>query len=117
MMDAKYERVFYQQINNQQSVHDTSIKVNSIHEVLKQVKKKTLFIGSGAEIYKDVMKEKIGEKALIASDYDNNLQAEKVARIGLKAFNINPSMFTKDYLLNIKPLYILPPRITKPKNS
>lgn len=111
LLDARNDRVYYKFGSKK------GIKVDNIRNILKKIKKETLFIGSGAIVYKKDISKVLGDKAQFIREELNYLKAEDVARVGCKRYKREPSIFMKEYLYKLKPLYILPPNITKPKVS
>jgi tRNA threonylcarbamoyl adenosine modification protein YeaZ len=113
ILDARNERVYYKN-----DVKDSDpIEVGNISNVISKLKDKTLFIGSGAVACKDIITQKLKEKAEFAKEDLNKLSAINVAKVGLKKYLKDPSIFTKEYLLKVKPLYILAPNVTEKKLS
>lgn len=127
MLDAKNERIFYVIKTDQNSfdlvrfslpqvAQDKQIEADSVLNVIGNIKSETLFVGSGALANKALIKGKLKEKAKFLPRKYNLLIAEQVAKVGLEKFRRDRSIFSKDYLLKIKPLYILPPNITESEN-
>jgi tRNA threonylcarbamoyladenosine biosynthesis protein TsaB len=112
LLDAKNERVFYTDAKRDLK----QIKTDSIFEVISRVGTSTLFMGSGAVANKDIIWGELRDKAEFVPEKQNKLSAEQVAKVGLSKYRKNPSIYSKDYLYKVKPLYILPPTITKAKN-
>lgn len=112
LLDARNKRVFYAEMKAQ--VDEKQIKVDTIITVIDKISRKTLFIGSGALANQRYIKGELKEKASFVKKSLNLLTAEQTARAGLKKFKEHDSIYKKDYLYKIKPLYILPPNITKP---
>lgn len=112
LLDARNQRVFY--IKMDAKVDKKQIKVGSIVNIVDEISRKTLFVGSGALANQEYIKGELKGKVSFVKKSLNFLKAEQVARAGLKKFKEKDSIYKKDYLYKIKPLYILPPSITKP---
>ncbi|MDD3647060.1 MAG: tRNA (adenosine(37)-N6)-threonylcarbamoyltransferase complex dimerization subunit type 1 TsaB [Candidatus Dojkabacteria bacterium] len=104
LLDAKNERVFYKDKDK--------IKVDDLSKALKSLGKVNVFCGSGAVKYRKYLQEFCKSSNIL----DIRLSASGVGRAALKAYQTSPSIFSKDYLYNVRPLYILPPKITKSSN-
>lgn len=102
LFDAKNERVFFQE--------GEEILVDSLSKVLAEMQGKLRFAGSGALEYKQHILKELGNKVKFLEE---KLSALGVAKAALAKFRENDSIYTKDYLYKVKPLYILPPNITK----
>jgi len=109
IMDAKCDRVYYL------GGRAERIRVDTLDNVLEEVDKSTLLFGPGVRVYKEKILEELGKEASSSDDNLDDLNASDVARAGFKKYGDNPSMFSKEHLLKVKPLYILPPKITKSK--
>ncbi|MBN2015282.1 tRNA (adenosine(37)-N6)-threonylcarbamoyltransferase complex dimerization subunit type 1 TsaB [Candidatus Dojkabacteria bacterium] len=119
MLDAKNERVFALKSDRKSfgKIRMDQVRVDSIENILTPTKERTLFLGSGAAAYRGIINEEIKNRAAFVPAKSNILRAVNVAARGLKSYQKNSSIYSKDYLLNIKPLYILPPNITKAKSK
>lgn len=105
LMDAKNQRVYYKKDTGEESV-------DHVTDVVKSIKAKTLFIGSGAFEYREIIEDIVEDNALFAEKKDCYTNAVTVAAVGQKLFEQGKG---KDF--STMPLYILPPNITKPKKK
>ncbi|MBU0975501.1 MAG: tRNA (adenosine(37)-N6)-threonylcarbamoyltransferase complex dimerization subunit type 1 TsaB [Patescibacteria group bacterium] len=108
LFDAKNERVFFQKKDK--------LYVDDLSAALRTVVSKSVFAGSGAVAYKDQIAKSLGLKTGSLKILSDELFSVGVAKAAVKAYRENPSMYSKEYLYNIKPLYILPPNITYNSN-
>lgn len=111
LLDARNERVFY--VESSKGSEEKQIKADYIANIFENIRQKCTFVGSGAVEYKKIIKEKLKDKAQFAEAKLNRLEAKSVAKAGLRMYKKKSSIFSKDYLYKIVPLYILPPTITK----
>ena len=69
---------------------------------LKQIRKKTLFLGEGAFLYHNLIKKILPQKAIIASCKINFTNASCIALLGMEklkeGFTENPDSLTPYYL-------------------
>jgi tRNA threonylcarbamoyladenosine biosynthesis protein TsaB len=72
--------------------------------LLKTIKSKVIFVGDGIETYGDLIKKKLGQKAVFAPEEKRLPTALSIAKLGLRALERK-----KDgELLTLKPIYIRP---------
>ena len=71
-------------------------------DIIKKIRKKTLFLGNGAYLYKDMLKSGLGDKAIFAPDELNYIKGLNIAKLAMKKINDNDLM-TPDQLV---PKYI-----------
>lgn len=102
MLDARKKEVFtalFKWENNkiQRIKEDSALGIDS---VLEWIKEKTVFVGSGSEIYKEKITEKLGNNAIFLPSVYSVPHPEIVAYIGLQ--RINEAINAKD----LKPEYL-----------
>ena len=115
LLDAKNERVFY--IESSKGKNEKAIETDYLANILEKIREKCAFIGSGAVEYKEIIKDKLKDKARFVEGKFSKLSAESVARAGIRLYKKDSSIYSKGYLYKILPLYILPPSITKSKSK
>ena len=104
MMDAKRNEVYcaLYYFKNGVLVQKSNEMALSSEKAINLTKgKKTLFAGSGAIAFKDVIKKINGEKAVFASSFQNNIKACILAEIVFKNPNLlsqNPSSIVPVYI-------------------
>jgi len=108
ILDAKNDRVFSSNIKNPKpSVLDLS-------ELLAEIGSPTEFVGSGAEHHKEKIVAS-GKKLTVSPESLNRLWALGVAATGYEKIKNNPK--AEDDVYALKPDYVLPPHITKPRKK
>jgi len=104
LLDAKKDQVYA-------AIYDTSegelrrkseYMALNIEDLVKEISKKTLFVGPGARLYQKELYDLLGDKACFALNEQSVPSGASVARIGLKKLADNQ---TED-IANLEPLYI-----------
>ena len=71
-------------------------------ELVKRIKKKTIFLGNGARLYKDTLKNELKDKAIFVPDELNYIKALNVAKIATRLINekraVAPEMLLPVYI-------------------
>lgn len=83
ILDARKERVFaglYRKINGKLELKEKN-KVCELQEILDKVEKETVFIGDGALVYRDKIREKLKEKAEFLKDSLNISRASIISEL------------------------------------
>jgi tRNA threonylcarbamoyladenosine biosynthesis protein TsaB len=78
--------------------------VNSQKSIVNSQKSKVVFLGDKIEVYRDLIKKKLGKKAVFASKAGRLPSASSIAELGLKKLKRKK----KSELLTLKPIYIRP---------
>ncbi len=119
LIDAKNDRAFYvfKKANcGNFDIGTKEIKVTAVDRILNEVKVKTIFVGSGALIYRRKITDLLKDKAQFLTEKLYKPLSKRIAWVGYMKYQKKKSMFSKSYLLNLRPAYILAPRITYPKS-
>lgn len=83
ILDARKERVFaglYRKINGKLELKEKN-KVCELQEILDKVEKESVFIGDGALVYRDKIREKLKEKAEFLKDSLNISRASIISEL------------------------------------
>jgi len=88
MMDARRDRVFtgiYKWTNGNLHIiqEQTVLEVKELIETLKERPEKIVFVGDGTLVYKDILSEALGEKAIFAPRSANVARASSVAELAM----------------------------------
>lgn len=88
IMDARRERVFtgiYKWINGNLHIinEQTVLEVKELIEILKERPERIVFVGDGTLVYKDVLSEALGDKAIFAPKSANMARASSVAELAM----------------------------------
>jgi tRNA threonylcarbamoyladenosine biosynthesis protein TsaB len=111
MLDARNEKVYFKKSQSKK------YGIDNINNIIGNIKSDTLLTGSGALKNKNVIFKKFKTKAAIFSKNLDNINALELAFLAQKKYIQNKDKFNKNYLLKIKPLYILPPTISIARNN
>lgn len=100
MLDARKERVFYGTYNVEKGmiVSNNDYNVLELSEVLKMIKHETVFVGEGAIIYKEIIKERVGKKAIFINNALNLTRASVLAELGKQKV---------DNIFTLEPYYLV----------
>jgi tRNA threonylcarbamoyladenosine biosynthesis protein TsaB len=83
----------------------TPYQVLSPLELLEKIPlQETIFLGDGVEVYRELIEERLGEKALFAPPHLRFLRGSSVAEIGLQRFKKGK----KDDISSLVPIYVRP---------
>lgn len=110
MLDARNSRVYTKRNNSKK------IEIKRVEEVLDEISKSTLLLGSGVVANQDrILEELSSEASTIESGDLDELTSDKLFAAGIEKYENDKDRFDKEYLLNLSPLYVSPPNITKSK--
>jgi len=105
LINALNERVYYK--------IDKEMGVDKIDNLLERLKNKIL---CGTGVIENI--EKLKDYNICSKNLnDNFVTAINTAKAGYFLYKNNTGLFDKEYIYSLKPLYISPPNITKPKNK
>ena len=89
MLDAKKKEVFtaFYRWNSSAGLQKTTKDlVISPDKFLKEIKEKTVFLGDGSRVYRSLIEERLGSKAVFAPDHLSHPRAASIAVLGLEEF-------------------------------
>jgi tRNA threonylcarbamoyladenosine biosynthesis protein TsaB len=104
MLDARRDEVYYAGYFHENGAARTMIEkgVGTPESVLSQINTPCLFVGQGAVVYKNLIREKLGEQAIFPSPDRHMIRAEAVAYLGYDRLKKGE----KGNLKQLAPLYI-----------
>ena len=105
LIDAKNENVYYGFFKKENGIYKNIdelgfCNINNIIEKAKRKNKKTIFIGNGSIVYKDVIKSKMENIEIMLDEQKNELNARN---LGLAAFLKKNEAVDSN---NLKPVYL-----------
>ena len=110
LIDARKGEVFAAFYNKEKGVESIS-KTDEINitpdELIKLVQRKTLFLGSGAVLYKEMLTSKLNDKAIFATDELNYIKGRNVAKLAIELIKKRRAIKPD----NLVPVYIRKPDI------
>ena len=88
MLDARKQEVYYSRycFQDGELKKDRPEQVIAPAEVIRDIREPCLFIGNGAALYKEVIKDTLGELASFANWNHDNIRASSVAGLSLERF-------------------------------
>jgi len=104
MIDARKGQVYtarYRYINGD-LIEEASARSLKPNHAIDTINEPCIFVGDGAELYKDVIKHHVGNLANFAPSYQNIINASVVAQLSLSRFLNNDT----DDVRHLIPLYI-----------
>lgn len=104
LIDARRGEVYVAEyeFHNGKSVNSVEARVSAPEKAIAHIKTPSLMVGSGAVMYKDRIKNQLGDKALFVPDHQNYISAADIAVIGHKKI-VNQEASVPELLV---PLYI-----------
>lgn len=110
MLDARKERVFcgvYRR-ENDTFVLEGEYMAEELENILENITEETVFVGDGAFIYKEIIKNKIGNKAIFVP---NSLNISRASMLAEMAINKEDNLFT------LEPYYVTKSQAEREKES
>ncbi len=104
ILDARKKQVFTALYEARGSDVIRISEYNSIipEKLLKGLRRKTIFTGTGVKIYKDLISQKMKERCLLAPEHLQRIYPQGVARLALKIFkkggDFHPAQLTPFYI-------------------
>jgi tRNA threonylcarbamoyladenosine biosynthesis protein TsaB len=88
LLDARKDEVYFctYRINQERLIKEKEEMVVSPDEALKDINQPCIFVGSGAQLYREVIKARLGKMAYFAPQSQNIIRASTVAYLSLKKF-------------------------------
>jgi tRNA threonylcarbamoyladenosine biosynthesis protein TsaB len=107
LLDARKKEVYTSlfQYKNNRLTRLAEDMVVSPFEILKRIDEKTIFLGEGAEVYRELIIEKLSDLAVFLPQFFNQPRGASVAAIGLKKYQEGELLSLQD----LKPVYIRRP--------
>ncbi len=87
--------------------------ITSVEALCKKIKVRTIFCGEATESAFEQIKEKLGQKAIIASPAARLRRAAFLAELGIKRLEVGEG----EDPVSLQPIYLRQPPITRPKRS
>lgn len=85
IMDARNKRVFSGIYSNGKAVvEDSAFELDELLELADKYSEKLIFVGNGVNEYRDIILEKLGDRAQFASIKDNFSRASSVCELAIK---------------------------------
>ncbi|WP_297597003.1 tRNA (adenosine(37)-N6)-threonylcarbamoyltransferase complex dimerization subunit type 1 TsaB [uncultured Cetobacterium sp.] len=110
MLDARKERVFcgvYRR-ENETFILEGEYMAEELEKILENIVEETVFVGDGAFIYKELIKNKIGEKAIFIPNSLNISRASLLAELAVDK---------EDNLFTLEPYYVTKSQAEREKES
>ncbi|MBC2851367.1 tRNA (adenosine(37)-N6)-threonylcarbamoyltransferase complex dimerization subunit type 1 TsaB [Cetobacterium sp. 8H] len=110
MLDARKERVFcgvYRR-ENDTFVLEGEYMAEELENILENITEETVFVGDGAFIYKEIIKNKIGNEAIFVP---NSLNISRASMLAEMAINKEDNLFT------LEPYYVTKSQAEREKES
>ncbi|MEG1978483.1 MAG: tRNA (adenosine(37)-N6)-threonylcarbamoyltransferase complex dimerization subunit type 1 TsaB [Cetobacterium sp.] len=110
MLDARKERVFcgvYRK-ENDTFILEGEYMAEELENILENITEETVFVGDGAFIYRELIKNKIGNKAIFVP---NSLNISRASMLAEMAINKEDNLFT------LEPYYVTKSQAEREKES
>ncbi|MGL5052896.1 MAG: tRNA (adenosine(37)-N6)-threonylcarbamoyltransferase complex dimerization subunit type 1 TsaB, partial [Cetobacterium sp.] len=110
MLDARKERVFcgvYKKCKDA-FILDGDYMAEDLENVLNSVEETTVFVGDGAIIYEELIKNRVGEKAIFIKKSLNVSRASLLAEL---------AVFKEDNLFTLEPYYVTKSQAEREKEA
>ncbi len=110
MLDARKERVFcgvYRR-ENETFILEGEYMAEELEKILENIVEETVFVGDGAFIYKELIKNKIGKKAIFIPNSLNISRASLLAELAVDK---------EDNLFTLEPYYVTKSQAEREKES
>ncbi|MGL4671416.1 MAG: tRNA (adenosine(37)-N6)-threonylcarbamoyltransferase complex dimerization subunit type 1 TsaB [Cetobacterium sp.] len=110
MLDARKERVFagvYKK-ENDAFVLEGEYMAEELENILNSVEEETVFVGDGAIVYEDIIKNKIGDKAIFIKKSLNVSRASLLAELAVEK---------EDNLFTLEPYYVTKSQAEREKEA
>ena len=104
LLDARKAEVYAAtyRLNNDRLIQEKPACAVKPESFVRDIKETCVFIGSGAQLYQNEIRDALGDKAVFVPDDQNFIRASKVAILSLKSFKTNDTVRIKD----LTPFYI-----------
>jgi len=110
MLDARKERVFagvYKK-KNELFILDGDYMAEDLENILNSIDEETVFVGDGAIVYEDIIKSKLGDKAIFIKKSLNVSRASLLAELAIEK---------EDNLFTLEPYYVTKSQAEREKEA